>query len=201
MADLSRDAGPFGVRATVELSLDAKTMATRDTDADLERVAADFHVLVVSATRAELLAPTDGTKWTNRALLFHMLFGFLLVRALLVLVKGFGRLPDAVSRTFAAVLNAGTRPFHVLNYLCALPGGRVLPTDTMVSLMESTIGRLRASLARESQRTLALAMHFPTRWDPYFNDVMTVADVYDYPTQHYNHHRRQLTTSRALLGP
>ena len=130
-----------------------------------------------------------------------MLFGFLLVRALLVLVKGFGRLPDAVSRTFAAVLNAGTRPFHVLNYLCALPGGRVLPTDTMVSLMESTIGRLRASLARESQRTLALAMHFPTRWDPYFNDVMTVADVYDYPTQHYNHHRRQLTTSRALLGP
>ena len=141
MADLSRDAGPFGVRATVELSLDAKTMATRDTDADLERVAADFHVLVVSATRAELLAPTDGTKWTNRALLFHMLFGFLLVHALLVLVKGFGRLPDAVSRTFAAVLNAGTRPFHVLNYLCALPGGRVLRTDTMVSLMESTIGR------------------------------------------------------------
>jgi hypothetical protein len=27
---------------------------------------------------------------------------------------------------------------------------------------------------------------------------MTVGDVYHYPTQHYEHHRRQLTTHRAL---
>jgi hypothetical protein len=27
---------------------------------------------------------------------------------------------------------------------------------------------------------------------------MTVADVYDYPTKHYDHHRRQLTTRQAL---
>ena len=39
-------------------------------------------------------------------------------------------------------------------------------------------------------------MHFPIAWDPYFKDIMTVADVYDYPTQHYDHHRRQLTTRR-----
>ena len=63
--------------------------------------------------------------------------------------------------------------------------------------MDSTIGHLRASLAGQSERTLALAMHFPTRWDPYFNDVMTIADVYRYPTQHYEHHRRQLTTRCA----
>ena len=25
-------------------------------------------------------------------------------------------------------------------------------------------------------------MHFPVGWDPYFKDVMTVADVYHYPT-------------------
>ena len=36
-------------------------------------------------------------------------------------------------------------------------------------------------------------MHFPVGWDPYFNDVMTIRDVYRYPTQHYDHHRRQLT--------
>jgi hypothetical protein len=29
-------------------------------------------------------------------------------------------------------------------------------------------------------------------------DVMTVGDVYHYPTQHYEHHRRQLTTRGAL---
>jgi DinB superfamily len=173
-------------------------MDGRDIDADLERVTADYRRLLDAATRAELRMPTNGTRWTNKQLLFHMLFGFVLVRALLPLVKGFGRLPPPVPRTFAAILNAGTGPFHVINYLSALPGGAVLGTTAMARLMDSTIDRLRGNLARESDRTLALAMHFPVGWDPYFQDVMTVADVYRYPTQHYDHHRRQLTTGRAL---
>ncbi len=173
-------------------------MDTSDIDVDLARVAADFRELLDSATRAEFRAPTNGTKWTNEQLLFHMLFGFLLVRALLVLVKGFGRLPGSVARVFAATLNAGTRPFHVVNYLCALPGSWVLSGRGIARLMDSTIGHLRASLARESERTLALTMHFPIGWDPYFKEVMAVADVYHYATQHYDHHRRQLTTHRAL---
>jgi DinB superfamily len=173
-------------------------MDTRDIDAHLERAAADFDDLVDSATGAELRAPTNGTKWTNKQLLFHMLFGFLAVRALLPLVKGLGRLPDAVSRAFAAALNAATRPFHVVNYLSALPASRVLRGPAMGRLMDSTIGHLRGRLARESERTLALAMHFPVGWDPYFKEIMTVAEIYHYPTQHYDHHRRQLTTRRAL---
>lgn len=173
-------------------------MDVRDIDADLERVTADFHRLIGSATRGELRTPTDGTKWTNKQLLFHMLFGFILVRALLLIVKGFGRLPRGVSRVFAAMLNAGTRPFHVLNFISALPGGTLLDGRAMGTVMHKTIDRLRGGLARESDRTLALAMHFPVGWDPYFKDVMTVADLYHYPTQHYDHHRRQLTTRYAL---
>jgi hypothetical protein len=173
-------------------------MDTRDIDAELERATADFHRLVDSATSAELRMATDGTKWTNNQLLFHMLFGFLLVRAMLPLVKGFGRLPPALSRVFAAILNAGTGPFHVVNYLSALPGGTVLGTRAMGKLMDRTTDGLRRGLARESERTLTLAMHFPVGWDPYFKDLMTVADVYHYPTQHYDHHRRQLTTRGAL---
>jgi DinB superfamily len=169
-----------------------------DVDGELERVSADFRGLLDSATVAELSMPTNGTKWTNRQLLFHMLFGFLLVRVLLLLVKGFGRLPPAVSRAFAGLLNAATRPFHVVNYLSALPGGRVLSSRTMTRLMDSTIDHLRGGLARESADALGLAMHFPVGWDPYFKDVMTVADVYRYPSQHYDHHRRQLTTRHAL---
>ena len=173
-------------------------MDRRDIDADLERITADFHGLLDAATRSELHMPTSGTKWTNKQLLFHMLFGFIVVRVGLPLVKGFGRLPPIVSRTFAAILNAGTRPFHILNYLSALPGGTVLSSRALGKLMDSTIEHLRVRLARESERTLGLAMHFPVGWDPYFKDVMTVADVYHYPTQHYDHHRRQLTTRRAL---
>jgi hypothetical protein len=173
-------------------------MDTGDIHAELERVAADFHRLLESATGTELAMPTNGTKWTNKQLLFHMLFGFILVRVLLGLVRGFGRLPPAASRAFAAVLNAGTRPFHVVNYLSALPGGAVLGRPTMGRLMDGTTRHLRRRLARESERTLQLAMHFPLGWDPYFKDVMTVEDVYHYPTLHYEHHRRQLTTRRAV---
>jgi DinB superfamily len=173
-------------------------METRDIDAELEQALADFHRLLDSATSAELRMATNGTKWTNKQLLFHMLFGFIVVRVLLPVVKGFGRLPPAVSRAFAAILNAGTRPFHVVNYMSALPGGTVLSSRAMGKLMDRTIQGLRRGLARESERTLTLAMHFPVGWDPYFKEIMTVADIYRYPTQHYDHHRRQLTTRRAL---
>jgi hypothetical protein len=91
-------------------------MDARDIDADLERVAADFHHLLDSATRAELRAPTNGTRWTNQQPLFHMLFGVLVV---------------------------------------------------------------------------------PIGCDPYFKDVMTGAELYAYPTQHYDHHRRPLTMRRG----
>jgi hypothetical protein len=30
-------------------------------------------------------------------------------------------------------------------------------------------------------------------WDPYFKDMMTLGDVYHYGTQHFDHHRAQLT--------
>jgi hypothetical protein len=126
-----------------------------------------------------------------------MLFGFILVRVLLPLAKGLGRLPREVSRTLAAILNAGTRPFHVVNYLSAIPGGTLLSSQTMGRLMDRAINHLRRRLARESEGTLGLAMHFPIGWDPYVKDVMTVADVYHYPTQHYDHHRRQLTIGLA----
>jgi len=167
-------------------------------DTQLERVVSDFYALVDSATPAELRIPTNGTRWSNRQLLFHMLFGFILARVLVRMVKGFGRLPPASSLALAAPLNAASRPFHVVNYLSALPGGTVLGRRAMGNLMERTIDRLRSGLAQETEETLQLAMHFPVGWDPYFKDLMTVADVYHYPTQHYDHHRRQLTTRRAL---
>ena len=36
-------------------------------------------------------------------------------------------------------------------------------------------------------------MHFPVGWDPYFKDMMTLGEVYHYGTQHFDHHRAQLT--------
>ena len=43
-------------------------------------------------------------------------------------------------------------------------------------------------------------MHFPVGWDPYFKDSMTLLEIYHYPTQHYDHHRRQLTLAMVRKG-
>jgi hypothetical protein len=165
--------------------------------AELERVRADFRMLLDTATVAELRRPSDGTKWTNEQLLFHMVFGYLLVRNLRFLVRAFSRLPDGASKRFAALLNAGTRPFHVINYIGSLGGARVLGYTRMERLMDWVISSLETSLRRQSARELDRGMHFPVGWDPYFQDYMTLRDVYHYPTQHYDHHRRQLTLASA----
>ena len=44
---------------------------------------ADFRRLLAQATPADLARRSTVTKWTNEQLLFHMLFGCLIVRALL----------------------------------------------------------------------------------------------------------------------
>jgi hypothetical protein len=160
---------------------------------EMELAKSQFHRLVVDATPADLKRRSDGTRWTNQELLFHMLFGYLVVRSLLGLVRVFGRFPDRFSRGFASILNSGTRPFHVINYLGSCGGALVFRGERLVSMFDRTIDSLHRHLDAEKEATLGNGMHFPVGWDPYFNDVMSLADVYHYGTQHFEHHRRQLT--------
>jgi hypothetical protein len=118
-----------------------------------------------------------------------MVFGYLIVRTLLPLVHTLGRLGH--SRGFGATLNAGHRPFHLINYLGSCGGGR-LTTRAQAALLDRTIDALQLKLAAETDTSLALTMHFPTTWDPYFKPTMSVLDVYHFATQHYDHHQRQL---------
>jgi len=115
----------------------------------------------------------------------------------------FGRLPDRFSRVFAALLNAGTHPFHTINYLGSLGGARILGHARMERIFDRVVAGLIASMNGQSDAGLARGMHFPSGWDPYFRDYMTMADVYHYATQHYGHHRRQLALTGATgsVGP
>lgn len=162
-----------------------------DIQAELRRAQTDFHDLVARATPQDLRRRTDATRWTNRQLLWHMVFGYLIVRTLLPLVRALGRLGH--SRGFAAVLDAAHRPFHLINYAGSAGGGLLLTPHRMAAIMDATINALGRKLDEETPTALALTMHFPTRWDPYFQPTMSVLDVYHYGTQHYDHHRRQLT--------
>jgi hypothetical protein len=160
---------------------------------EMEHARNSFRQLLNDASSAGLRRRSNGTSWTNRQLLFHMLFGYLIVRTLLPLIGAFGRRPNSWSRRFAATLNAGRRPFHVINYVGSVGGGQVLPKTAMIALMDRTIRALQRSLTGATEETLRLTMHFPPAWDPHFRDAMNVFDVYHYGTQHFEHHRRQLT--------
>ena len=160
---------------------------------ELDEAQVTFHRLVAEADEADLRRPSAGTRWTNGQLLFHMLLGYLILRALRLLVLAFGRLPDGASRVHARVLNAATRPFDAVNYLGSRLGGNTLSPRQMAALFDRTIARLHRRLDAESDADLARGMHYPTRWDPFFTDYMTLADVYHFATQHFEFHRRQLT--------
>jgi hypothetical protein len=176
------------------VAIDDSAIDRREITADLERAHVEFHQLLGEAERNDpWTKPTRGTRWTNEQLLFHMVFGYMVVQRLLLLVLVFSRLPDAFSRVFARGLNAATAPFDGINYYGSCAAALVYNRHRMGAKMDRVIASLQRKLARESDETLRRGMHFPTRWDPFFKDYMTLADVYRYPGQHFDFHNRQLT--------
>jgi hypothetical protein len=110
---------------------------------EMEQARQDFHRLLSRATAADLRRPSEGTRWTNEQLLFHMLFGYLVVRALLVLVRIFSLLPDVTSKTFAGLLDSARTPFHLINYLGSCAGARVIPPQRMPAMLDHIIAALQ----------------------------------------------------------
>jgi hypothetical protein len=164
--------------------------------ADLERARTDFHHLVTLVGGDEWNKPTYGTRWNNEQLLFHMVFGYMVVQRLLILVRLFSRLPVGVSRGFARALNTGTPLFDLINYYGTNLAALVYNRKRMAAKLDRVMDALQRSLARRDPKALSRGMHFPNRWDPYFRDYMTLSEVYDYPGKHYDHHRGQLALAR-----
>lgn len=160
---------------------------------ELDRVQADFRRLLAQATPVSLARRTNGTRWTNEQLLFHMLLGYLIMRALLIVMAVFGRLPCGVSRAYAGLLNAMTRPFDLINYLGPCAAVHICSHQRMAAKLDRVLAALHCSIDTATPEDLARGMHYPARWDPFFTGYMTLADLYRYPTRHYDFHRRQLT--------
>jgi hypothetical protein len=168
--------------------------------AGYSRARRDLDGLLQGATSAELHCKSNGTRWTNAELLFHMVFGYMVVRALLPLVRVVSLLPRPVGSAFAAVLNAGTRPFDAVNYWGSRAAAVVYNSRRMNRKLDKTIAALSRRLDHESSLSLARAMPFPDRWDPFFTPLMTLNDVYAYPTRHFDFHAKQLSLRRERDG-
>ena len=161
--------------------------------AELDQARLELHYLLDRAGTADFERKSNGTRWTNEQLLFHMVFGFMVVARLLPLVRVLGRLPAPVNRSYAWLLNAAAAPFHHINYYGSCAAARVYNRRRMAAQCDRVIARLQGRLVAEPEKNFALAMHFPVGWDPFFTDSMTLEAVYRYPTKHFDFHRRQLT--------
>jgi hypothetical protein len=159
----------------------------------MERARQAFHRLLDHATVADLRRPSSGTRWSNEQLLFHMLFGYLIVRALLVLARIFGRLPERASKAFARLHDSARTPFNVVNYAGSCLGARIIPASRMGARFDRVIATLQRRLDCEPDSAMRRGMHYPVSWDPFFANYMTLYDLYRYPTKHFDFHRRQLT--------
>ncbi|MCQ9164793.1 MULTISPECIES: DinB family protein [unclassified Arthrobacter] len=163
------------------------------TTADYRRACRELDAYLAGATPAQLKARSAGTRWSNEELLFHMVFGYLVVRTLVPLVKAVSRLPRPWGRAFARALDASTGPFDTVNFWGSRAAALVFNRRRMARKMHATTRHLAAALERESPASLARTMDFPGRWDPFFRPSMTLADVYAYPTLHFDFHAKQLS--------
>jgi DinB superfamily len=169
----------------------------RAIDRELEAARVTLHELLTTADAAALRRPSNGTRWTNHQLLVHMVLGYGVVRVLLPLVRLMGRLPAPVGQRWATLLNAAARPFHVINYAGPVAAARLLSPARIDALGARLIAGLQRALGREAETALHRGMPLPTRWDPYFTESMSLAEVYRYATTHFEHHRRQLALPAA----
>jgi hypothetical protein len=129
---------------------------------DLERARTEFHHLLAEAERHDAWDTTTcGTHWTNEQLMFHMVFGYMIVQRLLLLLKLFSRLPDQVSRVFAGLLTAATKPFDVINYYGSCAAALIYNRRRMGAKMDRVIAALQRKLAREPPTTVR-SRHAPS---------------------------------------
>jgi len=165
---------------------------------ELHRARAAFRRMVQDASPDDLARASEGTRWTNEQLLFHMLFGYLLMRPLIILAGMFAQLPSGASRVFARMLDVATGLFHWINYLGSCAGARMFPRRRLAARMDRVTMALERRLRAETSARLRSGMHYPVRWDPFFKDFMTLADLYHYPTQHFEFHQQQLTLGQPV---
>jgi hypothetical protein len=153
----------------------------------------ELELWLATASDADLRRRSSGTLWTNEELLFHMVFGYMVVQALLPLVRVFAALPAPFSRGFARLLNAGTGPFDVVNYLGSKAAATVFNRKRMAAKLRRVTRALERHMEGESAVSMARGMSFPDRWDPFFTPWMSMADLYAYPILHFDFHATQLS--------
>jgi hypothetical protein len=160
--------------------------------AELEATGVVFHALLDSLSDDDLQKPSTNPAWTNRQILFHMLFAFFLLPSLIAIALLFSRLPNSFSIRFAALLNRMVRPFNAINALGPQGGGQLFTRyglEQGFDWVQALVVRWVRALPEEA---LQRGMAYPAKWDPLFRDYMTLAEILRFPMIHFYFHVNQI---------
>jgi len=159
---------------------------------EYESTRAAFHALLGSLSENDLQRKSRNPGWTNGEILAHMLFGFIILNALLPMARLWGHLPKRASKAFAWILNAFTAPFNRVNALGARLQARVFTFKRIGRLYDLAYFALIRQIDSIKDDEWEHGMHYPTRWDSNFSDFMTIDKLFHYPVIHFNFHLGQI---------
>ena len=160
---------------------------------ELEAARVSFHALLDSLTEEDARRPSLNPGWTNGEILAHMLFGFIILNALVPMARVWGRLPQGSSKPFAWLLNASSRPFNWFNALGARMQGKVFTYQRVGKKFDRVCDALLKRAASIKAEEWQHGMYYPTKWDSNFSEFMTLEKLFHYPVIHFNSHTKQIS--------
>ncbi len=160
--------------------------------AELDATRTTFHALLASLSENDLHRPSHNSGWANGEILVHMLFGFVILNALLPMARLWGRLPPWSSRPLAWLLNAFAGLFNWLNALGARLQARIFTCQALGKLFDRAYGLLIRQIDSIQSGEWDHGMYYPTHWDSNFSDFMTIEKLLHYMVDHFNFHLRQI---------
>jgi hypothetical protein len=160
--------------------------------AELETTHAKFHSLLGSLSEQDFQRRSLNPGWTNGEILAHMTFGFIIINVLLPMALLWGRLPKGSSKWFAWLLNMFTGLFNWFNALGARGQGKFFTRKRIGKIYDHVYFSLVKKINSIKDDEWERGMYYPTKWDPNFDEFMTLEKLFHYPVTHFNFHLAQI---------
>jgi hypothetical protein len=164
----------------------------------LESTRLQFIIIAENISEEELRRISKNIGWTNNEILAHILFGFIITNVLLPGVIIFGNLPKLITKPFAMLLNAFTKPFNYINKFGARAQGKVFIGKRLVYLIDKTIKSLENRVMHISNEDWQKGMYYPNKWDFNLDEFMTLEKLVNYPITHFEFHKSQLLLKNVV---
>jgi hypothetical protein len=173
------------------MNLESKPTADAIRD-DLAEAGRRFHELVDSMSDSDWKTPSRNPAWTNGQVVYHVLFGFILIPALFGMIRFWSRMPPRFSRSFARALNWSTPVFNLANSLGPKGQAALFGQKRAIPIFDRVHRAILRRVDSLEQGEWRRGMYYPDRWDNLFRDFMTYEDLFRYPGLHLKKHLNQL---------